>query len=305
MFPHKEYHMSEWRKPTFDEAQVVLREAKDRYRWQRITVSVYLIVIAIFFAFLILMHESSVLQRSEEILGYNPKRPPILALENFESNYQKQQQEIADAMARAESEILAVYVPVFIGMEVALAGIFLIFWIKTARSLGRYAKNQFEVKTGVCVRKLYEGGDSFYLTAFFEDVSTQEAKTSREVYYKSEPYSELLIVHLTAHKEWGPRFLRAYVIGPPIPPTGNDPGQPKFMDGKEEDEDYSSYMVGFESMLPPACDDPSQPNFIDSKEGDKNRSADEIGKALIGDEWKNARSNDISSSDDIGGFGES
>ncbi len=127
----------------------------------------------------------------------------------------------------------------------------------------------------------------FYLTAFFEEESTQKAMATRDVYYKTEPYSELLIVHLTAHKEWTTRFIQAYVIGPPIPPTGTGPLQPKFIDGEAEDEDHSTYMLGFESLFPPTYNNPSQPNFMDSKAEDENLSPDEMGEDLIGDDWKN------------------
>ena len=277
--------MADWRKPTFDEAQVVLREEKDRIRRKRSDVSIFAIVFALFFAMLFLLDDSTVRERAGEILGYDPRHPPVLATENFKYEYQKQQQEIADATARAESETLAVYVPILIGLEGGLAGLYLAYWMKTARFLGRYAKLRYEVTSGVCVRKVFEGGYWYYLTAFLEDESKQEAKVSREVYYQAEPYSQLLIVHLNSKKEWSTSFLRAFVIGPPIPPAGKGSSVPKFMVGREE-VDNSTYMAGFESLLPPAIDDPSQPNFMDADADVESIEADKIGKDLIGDEWK-------------------
>ncbi len=277
--------MADWRKPTFDEAQVVLREEKDRIRRKRSDVSIFAIVFALFFAMLFLLDDSTVRERAGEILGYDPRHPPVLATENFKYEYQKQQQEIADATARAESETLAVYVPILIGLEGALAGLYLAYWMKTARFLGRYAKLRYEVTSGVCVRKVFEGGYWYYLTAFLEDESKQEAKVSREVYYQAEPYSQLLIVHLNSKKEWSTSFLRAFVIGPPIPPAGKGSSVPKFMVGREE-VDNSTYMAGFESLLPPATDAPTQPCFMDDDVDDESIEADKIGKDLIGDEWK-------------------
>jgi hypothetical protein len=281
--------MTDWRKPSFDEAQVVIREEKENSKRDQSRILFVFIVPALLIVFMSLMIDDEVRHRSKEILGYDPFYSPVIEMENFSADYRKQQQEIANAKAQVTNEILAERVPLCIGLEVALAGIYLVIRVLTTKNLRRYAKHQFVVKRGVCVRKLYEGGDSFYLTAFFEKDSTQEARTSRDNYYKTKPYSELLIVHLTAHKEWTPRFVQAYVIGPPIPPTGKGPSQPKFMEGKkedEEDEDYSVRVLGFESLFPPVHDDPSQPNLMSSKAEDDDRSADEIGEDLIGDEWK-------------------
>ena len=172
--------MPDWRRPTFDEAQIVLKQEKKRIQASR---SFALIFILLFFAYPTLGVMEFTYPSSQEvktILGYDYRFPPAIDLESNPNAYQEQMQEIAHAKDQARKKALIGSIPRFIVLVAAFGGVCALFFMPNAIKLSRYRKNQYMVSVGICVVKLLERQNSYYVTAFFECICCRSAGSSRQ-----------------------------------------------------------------------------------------------------------------------------
>lgn len=158
--------MPDWRKPTFDEAQIVLKHERKRIKASRDFILFILVVLFAYPALMLLSLTSPDLSRIEAILGYDPRYPPAVDYKSNPNAFNEQEQQIISAKAQAQKEAQNDSVPRFLVLIAVFGGVYLSFYIPNAIKLSSYRKNQYKVAIGACVVKLHESPKTYYITAF-------------------------------------------------------------------------------------------------------------------------------------------
>ena len=200
--------MAVWREPTEEEAQIVLKNQRRRYFNQRLSVGLCLLVILI--GAMVLMgfsNKSKMDQRTAEILGYNPIFSPQLIgvgyqadTEEVTKSREEREKKIADAKAQAEKEVNDENLPYLVGVPVLAAVGFAVYFALTLIPFYYYKNRKYEVAMGEFEDKRFirvtRYSMFYYLVTRFEDGTTEEARTTRNVFDAAMARTPILMVRV-------------------------------------------------------------------------------------------------------------
>ncbi|MDD4095909.1 MAG: hypothetical protein PHP22_06685 [Oscillospiraceae bacterium] len=216
--------MATWRKPTEEEAGIIIQNEKKRVTHTRIDFVILLLVV-LFFVFIILVAYgiSEIDKRAEEILGYPPRvtRNPAVGIyideDEKEARREEQEEEIEEAKALAAGEFHRKQLPVYLVLLSLCVGAYLICFFYTRNNLRDVTNQKYEVATGKFEDKSFyrvtRYWTQYFVVARFDDDTTEEGKATKEIFEEAKANQSILMV-ARPDQTGVMQVIRSYVLNP-------------------------------------------------------------------------------------------